>query len=185
MRPRISLRIALALALSGARVATAEPPAAPSPTDVLVTIESDDPRVRLESVGEGAAPSAICAPPCALRLKRDALYRISGDGVRATSPLRLPGDRSSATLSVRAGSSLRHRAGLGAAIAGAVVAVVSLQYFVASSSAVQDSAAGDSQAAHDRALETGFLLLLSGGALAFVGAYLLTSSQTRIDVFEP
>jgi len=185
MRARTFLRIALVLALSGARVAAAEPrPAAdpPPPADVFVTVDSDDPAVRLERVGGGGKPTAICAPPCGLRLERDALYRISGDGVRATPPFRVPGTGSSTTLSVRAGSSLRYRAGVGAAIAGGVVAATSLGYLFASSG---DPVANGSERDHGRVLETSLLVLLAGGALAFLGAFLVTSSHTRIDVSEP
>jgi hypothetical protein len=185
--PRLLLAIALGFAWLGPLDAGAEEPPErparlhPSP-GVLVTVESDDASVRLERVEPGAAPQPRCVAPCRRWLERDALYRIAGDGIRPTQPFRLPAAGSDATVSVRAGSSRRYIAGLGAVTIGGLAVLASGAFLLAGGVGALEVMDDQQRSAVGDARRNGAILLAGGAALTGLGIYFLISSRTRIDV---
>lgn len=153
------------------RIATAAPPG------IEVEITTDRPSVVLQRTD---VDQTVCVAPCNRWLTRDALYRISGEGVHATSPFRLPDEGKRVALIVQAGSSWRYSTGW--ALTGAAGATLSTAAVIlfATSWGATDANTPQANADIARWKPRGEALLAGGVALAAAGLYLLVTSQTHV-----
>ena len=148
-----------------------------APPGVEVEITTDRPSVVLQRTD---VEQTVCVAPCNRWLTRDALYRISGEGVHATGPFRLPDEGERVTLIVQAGSSWRY--GTGWALTGAAgvsLSAAAVILFATSWGAI-DANTPEADADIGRWKPRGEALLAGGLALAAGGVYLLVTSETHV-----
>ena len=151
---------------------------------VQVDIRSDSPSATLKQVVETTGSDQLaCTPPCGRWLPRDALYRISGDGVRDSVRFRLPENGKRTTLVVQTGSSARHGAGWGLIAAGGAASVAGFVILMNGWGATGPDSP-DKMAELAR-WEThwkpiGEILSFGGVAAVATGIYLIVTSRTRV-----
>ena len=66
----------------------------------------------------------VCVTPCAMRLERNAVYKVDGVGVASSAAFVLPRGPDALGLRVQAASKLGHDAGVGATVVGVVTVVI-------------------------------------------------------------
>jgi len=151
--------------------------APPPPRWVLVELNSDDPRVRIDRViGNSRVP--VCYAPCGKMLDTGSVYVIEGDGVRATSQFVLPDDRDKVTLDVQAGSSARVAGGV--ILLGAGAASAYLGFLVWELGKISEFGSTTSSSSNDR-VRTGAVMMLIGIPAAVVGLILTITTHTTVN----
>jgi hypothetical protein len=149
--------------------------APPPPRWVLVELNSDDPRARIDRViGTNRVPA--CYAPCRKMLDTGSVYVIGGDGVRATSQFVLPDDRDKVTLDVKAGSSAQFAGGI--ILVGAGVAAAYLGFLVWELGKVSEI---DSSSSSNNGVRTGETMMLVGVPAAILGLYLTVTTHTTVN----
>jgi hypothetical protein len=148
--------------------------APPPPRWVLVELNSDDPRVRIDRViGNNRVPA--CYAPCGKMLDTGSVYVIGGDGVRATSQFVLPDDRDKVTLDVQAGSSARMAGGI--ILMGGGIASAYLGFLVWELGKISEF---DSTSSNN-GTRTGATMMLIGIPAAVLGLYLTITTHTTVN----
>jgi hypothetical protein len=149
--------------------------APPPPRWVLVELNSDDPRARIDRViGTNRVPA--CYAPCRKMLDTGSVYVIGGDGVRATSQFVLPDDRDKVTLDVKAGSSAQFAGGI--ILVGAGVAAAYLGFLVWELGKLSEI---DSSSSSNNGVRTGETMMLVGVPAAILGLYLTVTTHTAVN----
>jgi hypothetical protein len=149
--------------------------APPPPRWVLVELNSDDPRARIDRViGTNRVPA--CYAPCRKMLDTGSVYVIGGDGVRATSQFVLPDDRDKVTLDVKAGSSAQFAGGI--ILVGAGVAAAYLGFLVWELGKLSEI---DSSSSSNNGVRTGETMMLVGVPAAILGLYLTVTTHTTVN----
>jgi hypothetical protein len=148
----------------------------PPPRWVLVELNSDDPRVRIDRVvGNNRVPA--CYAPCGKMLDTGSVYVIGGDGVRATSQFVLPDDRDKVTLDVQAGSSARVAGGI--ILLGAGIASTYLGFLVWELGKISEIDSTTTSSSSN-GVRTGATMMLIGIPAAVIGLVLTITTHTTV-----
>lgn len=146
---------------------------------VFVELRTSTPKVRIDRVLSDGGTIPVCTVPCRQVLPRNAVYVITGDGVRTTSRFVLPDDRDHVTFDVQAGSSSQLLGG--ALLAGGGLLVAYFGLLVAASSGFPDPSSTTSSSNNSSTRNTvGATMLVGGGLAAALGLYLTLRSHTTV-----
>jgi len=143
--------------------------------DIQVEIRSDDPSTTLERVEE-RGNQVVCTVRCGRWLPREALYRISGDGIRASSPFQLPAEGRLATTVVQTRSLVRYGTGWFLTLSGGGASLVGGTILLSQWGANTPEQA----AAMDYWRPRGQVLAFGGAVVLAAGIYLLATSAPRV-----
>lgn len=145
----------------------APPPAVYGP---LVTLRADNPRARLQVMGQ-LKWQDICVAPCNVQVHPAGSYRIGGGSIRASETFTMPRQSGPVLIEAEIGSKVKRGVGVGLTIGGAVSALAGGIYLVAASS-TSDGFTNNKQALQG----IGIIYLVVGAVLMGIGLPLSTSS---------
>ena len=151
---------------------------------VLVHMEGDEEAVlEVQDRGDKRSFQPVCHAPCNKMLPLDAMYRITGEGIRESRTFKLVGAAGQAIqLNVNPGHSGGFAGGLVMTIIGPVALLSgAFVYSAGSVGTTSFSTAGFSTRSNEGLQVTGGVLMLAGAALTAVGIPLLVSNaRTKV-----
>jgi hypothetical protein len=124
----------------GSNVAVPPPSGPPGYSGPVVTLRADNPRARLQILGQELRWRDVCTAPCNVSVPPAGSYRVGGGPIRGSEPFSMPRPSGPVLISAQTGSSVKHWVGIGLIAAGvANVAFGALYYSEATSLANSSS----------------------------------------------
>jgi hypothetical protein len=147
------------------------PPYPPAVYGPIVTVRADNPRARLQVMGQ-LKWQDVCLAPCNMHVHPAGSYRIGGGTIRASETFTMPRQSGSVLIETEVGSKVKRGVGIGLTIGGGVSAIAGGIYLAAASSATNDGFYNAQEAMQ----AVGIVYLVIGAVLLAVGLPLSTSS---------
>lgn len=167
---------------SGAGPSVASPPAAglrPPMSGPTVRLRTNNSRARLQQQLE-LSWTDVCAAPCGRTVDPNGTYRLGGGSLRASDPFRMPRPAGVVLVQGKMGSNVKHGVGLGLTIAGALDAAGGIITVALARNATGSFSKDLSN--KDYYTVVGVSSIVTGAVLLGVGAYLLSSGSSSVEV---
>ena len=113
------------------------PPYPPAVYGPIVTVRADNPRARLQVMGQ-LKWQDVCLAPCNMHVHPAGSYRIGGGTIRASETFNMPRQSGPVLIEAEVGSKVKRGVGIGLTIGGGVSALAGGIYLAAASSATND-----------------------------------------------
>ncbi len=150
---------------------------------VHIEFNVDDDRAELQRLDEDQW-IAVCPGPCSVDGPADAVYRIGGNGVRRSTPFRLPEDERDVPVTAEAGSTSTTVWGAVLAIGGGSLALtIGLPVLAIGFVANGDDSSGDGTAGVGPPLiEAGAVMTVGGVIAGVAGLIMVLNNRTHVKV---
>jgi len=159
------------------------PMEAPPISGPRVTLQVDNPHARLQQ-HTPLRWRDVCIAPCGVIVEPTALYRVGGGESIASEPFQLPRRSGDVYIDAQVGSNIKHWAGLGMMIGGAVAALYGVLYwqFSKAFADVEANSGSGSTGFSDTVRNIGFVIIGAGVVVEIIGIVMFsggTSVQVR------
>jgi hypothetical protein len=161
-------------------VAVPPPPAPPRYSGPVVTLRADNPRARLQILGESLRWRDVCTAPCNVPVQPAGSYRVGGGTIRGSDTFTMPRAAGPVLVSAQTGSNVKHWVGIALIAGGVANAAVGALYYSEASSLANSSSntAGNTKGFYQG---VGIAGIVIGVIIAAIGIPLAMSS-TSVEV---
>jgi hypothetical protein len=166
--------------IQGNNVAPPQPPGPPRYSGPVVTLRADNPRARLQILGESLRWRDVCTAPCNVSVQPAGSYRVGGGTIRGSDTFTMPRASGPVLVSAETGSNVKHWVGIGMIIAGIADAAGGALYY-SSASTFATSSSNTSGLSKQDYQTIGIVGIISGLVVAAIGIPLAMSS-TSVEV---
>src|SRR5262245_15691509 len=144
-----------------------------------VTLQVDNPNARLQQHTPLRWRDA-CIAPCGVIVDPNAVYRVGGGSSIASEPFQLPRGSGDVYIDAQVGSKVKHWAGLGMMIGGAVAAAYGVIYwqFSKAFADVESSSGSGSTGFSDTVRNIGLMAIGAGVVVEIIGIVMFTGGTS-------
>jgi hypothetical protein len=151
--------------------------AAPGP---VVTLRADNPKARLQILGQQLRWTDVCTTPCNVPVSPAGSYRVGGGTIRPSDTFSMPRPAGSVLVQAQVGSTVKHWVGIGLIAAG-LANVAFGAYYYSSADSLANSNSNTSGQTKSFFQDVGIVTIVIGALIAAIGLPFALSS-TSVEV---